>query len=272
MSVADTSLPLAAAISVAAGAISFASPCVLPLVPGYLAFISGLAGGEASASGQPRPAGSTPTSKSAGAGAVAVMSPPRRIVVPGALLFVGGFACFFTVIGGAFGGVGSALAAHRSLLQQAGGALVTLMGLFMLGLWRPAALEGDTRALAAVRVNGLRAAFPLGVVFAAGWTPCLGPTLATILTLSASGPHSDPGRGAFLALAYALGLGLPFIAVAASLSRGLRAVAVLRRHTRAIERAGGALLVTLGLLLVTGLYGDLLAALRPFLAQVTTPI
>jgi len=266
----------AALVSFAAGAVSFGSPCVLPLVPGYLAFVSGLSGAEAvAASTVPMntvpasigPAGIRPSS-TVPADETRLRQPP--VVLAGAVLFVLGFAVFFTLVGGAFGALGTQLAARRTAVDRLGGAFVVALGLFMLGVVRPAFLEREGRPLRLVRTSGLGAAFPLGLVFGAGWTPCLGPTLASILTLSAAGPGADPARGALLAFIYTLGLGLPFVLVAAALQRGMRLVGVLRRHSRAIERFGGALLVVVGVALATGAWTQLLAALRPFTVSTTT--
>jgi cytochrome c-type biogenesis protein len=244
-----TSGPLlgAALISAAAGAVSFASPCVLPLVPGYLAFVSGLSGAEIDTGSQRA----------------------RGTVLAGSGLFVLGFAVFFTVIGGAFGALGRELSAQRQLVGVFGGVLVLLMGLFLLGVLRPRRLEGDTRALHLSRRTGLLGAFPLGLVFGAGWTPCIGPTLASILTLSTATSAASPGRGAFLAFCYAVGLGLPFILVGQLLGRGVAAVGALRRHSRRIEQLGGAALVVIGVLLASGLWDQVLAALRPSIAGFT---
>ena len=244
-----TSGPLlvAAAVSVAAGAVSFASPCVLPLVPGYLAFVSGLTGAQLDQGGRKA----------------------RGTVLAGSGLFVLGFAVFFTLIGGAFGAVGRQLAAQRQIVGIVGGLLVILLGLFLLGVLRPRRLEGEARALGLARRTGLAGAFPLGVVFGAGWTPCLGPTLASILTLSASGSGATASRGALLGFCYALGLGLPFVGVGLLMGKGVTTIGALRRHSLALERLGGALLVTLGLLLVSGLWDHLLLALRPAVSGFT---
>ena len=140
----DGPLLVAAGISLAAGLVSFASPCVLPLVPGYLAFVSGLTGAQAQGTVRARWTG-----------------------VLGSVLFVLGFATVFTILGGAFGALGRVLAENRDVVSVVGGALVLLMGLFLLGVLRPAAAERDTRRLSQVRRGGLAAAFPLGVVFGA---------------------------------------------------------------------------------------------------------
>lgn len=238
-------LTLAIAVSAAAGAVSFASPCVLPLVPGYLAFASGMSGARsATARG-------------------------RGTVLLASVLFVLGFAVFFTLLGGAFGGLGRALAEHRQLVGALGGVLVIAMGLFLLGVLRPAVMEQEARGLSLVRRGGLLGAFPLGLVFAAGWTPCIGPTLAAILTLTTADGSASPARGATLAFSYALGLGLPFIVLGGMLDRGVGVLSRLRRHSVRLERAGGAILVLVGVLLVTGLWDRVLVALQPAISGFT---
>ncbi len=242
---ASAPLALAVGVSAAAGVVSFASPCVLPLVPGYLAFTSGLSG---AASGTPG---------------------GRRTVLAASLLFVLGFAVFFTMLGGAFGGLGRLVAEQRQLVGALGGVVVIAMGLFLLGVVRPAALEQDTRALTRAKRGGLLGAFPLGVVFAAGWTPCIGPTLAAILTLTTADAAASPVRGATLAFAYALGLGLPFVLVGLLLDRGAGALSLLRRHGVRLQRAGGVTLVLVGVLLVTGLWDRTMLAFQPVIAGFT---
>ena len=246
-------LLVAVGVSMAAGAVSFATPCVLPLVPGYLAFVSGMSGREASRE------------------AVAARH-HRSGAIGGAVLFVLGFTTVFTLLGGAFGALGQTLSTHRQLIEVIGGVLVIGMGLFMLGVLRPPALQRDVRALSFIRRGGLLTAFPLGVVFGAGWTPCLGPTLAGILTLSTAGEHASPARGATLAFAYSLGLGVPLLLLAVGVSHAVRAVAFLRLHARAVERVGGGLLTLVGVLLVTGLWDAALNQLRPLLGHFTSPI
>jgi len=146
------------------------------------------------------------------------------------------------------------------------------MGAFLLGAWRPRRLEADTRAFGAFHRPGIVAAFPLGLVFGAGWSPCIGPTLAGIITLNSVGTDASAARGAFLAFVYALGLGVPFILVALLMRRGLAAVAFLRGHAVAIERFGGVLLIVVGVLLVTGLWQHAVAALQPLIGRFTPAI
>ncbi len=203
---------------------SFASPCVLPLVPGYLGYVTGLTG-------------ETLAEKS------------RSRTVTGALLFVIGFTAVF-VLGSIFvTTAGRALIEHRTLLMRLGGVVVILMGLVFLGVGsqREAKIPWRPRA-------GLAGAPVLGAVFALGWAPCTGPTLAAVLVLASVTEDPQVGRSVVLAVAYGLGLGLPFILIAAGLDRAGRASGWLRRHQRTIQVVGGVTLVLVGLLMVTGLW------------------
>ncbi len=223
--VTTAALPVALAVALLAGLVSFASPCVLPLVPGFLGYVTGLSD-------------------------IPLAQQRRSRVVLGALLFVGGFSVVFLVGAVAVSGLGTALRQHESLLTRVGGAVVLVMGVLFLGVgagrtaapsWRPGA--------------GLAGAPLLGAVFAVGWTPCSGPTLGAILALAAPLAGDAPvARGAALAAAYSLGLGLPFVLVAAGWSRAARASDWLRRRHRAVRLAGGGLLVLVGLLMVSGLW------------------
>ncbi len=228
--VASGALPLALAVAVLAGVVSFASPCVLPLVPGFLGYVTGL-------------------------GDVPLPQRRRRRTVLGALLFVLGFSSVFVATVSAASAVGAVLREQQSLLLRLGGALVVLLALVLLGLgpqrevklsWKPAA--------------GLAGAPLLGVVFGLGWGPCTGPTLGAILALAAplGAETGSVARGALLGLAYCLGLGLPFLLAAAGLERAGRASAWLRRHQREVQRFGGTVLLTVGTLMVTGVWEVLL--------------
>jgi cytochrome c-type biogenesis protein len=224
----DGSLLLAVPIAVLAGLVSFASPCVLPLVPGYLGYVTGLTG-------------------------VELEEQRRSRLLLGVALFVAGFTVVFVMMGWLAGAVGDALQEHRDLLSQVLGSLIIVLGLVFVGLVPQ--LSG-TRRLNVRPTAGLIGAPLLGVVFGLGWTPCIGPTLGSIIALS--GDYGDARRGALLAFFYCAGLGLPFLAAALAYRRAMSAFNVLRRHRVAITRLGGVMLVVIGVLLVTGVWADLI--------------
>ncbi len=224
--VINGSLPVALAVAVLAGFVSFASPCVLPLVPGFLGYVTGFA-----SSGR---------------------RPGRSRAVLGTALFVLGFSAVFVAGFASATAFGLALVEHQRLLTRIGGAVVIVLALVFLGFgervggqaefkprWRPAA--------------GLVGAPLLGAIFALGWTPCTGPTLTAIYALTPFGDSAGSmGRAVVLAMAYSAGLGLPFVLLAAGWSRAERLSAWLRRHKLGVKRAGGALLLLIGVLLVSG--------------------
>jgi len=261
--VLDANVLVAAAIALAAGFVSFASPCVLPLVPGYLSFVTGLTGESlADATGG---AGSGGAVAGAGAGTATRLRTRGRLLL-GSSLFVAGFAVPFALLGWAAGLLN---VLERSPIAQAvmGGIVVVLGVLLARGrLVREVRFHGRLP-------NGTLAGAPaLGFVFGIGWTPCLGPTAGAILTLSASVTGGVSGRGAFLGLMYALGLGLPFIALAVGFGRMSGALALLRRNGRRLQLAGGGLLVVVGLAIATGLWSRWMIALRPLIQGVELPI
>ncbi|PKW13001.1 cytochrome c biogenesis CcdA family protein [Saccharopolyspora spinosa] len=249
-------LLFAAAIAALAGAISFASPCVVPLVPGYLAYLAGVVGAEA-----------PPVD-------VAEAEQGRRgrwRVAGAALLFVAGFTVVFASGTLILLGLSDVLLANELLLQRIGGVVTVAMGLVFLGF--VPALQRDVR-LHRVPRAGVWGAPLLGAVFGLGWTPCLGPTLAGVTSVAIA---TDAGtgmavRGVLLVLAYCVGLGLPFVVLAIGARWAIRSAGWLRRRARAIQIAGGVLLVVVGLLLVTGLWGELIAVLRGPIAGFETPI
>jgi cytochrome c-type biogenesis protein len=249
-------LLFAAAVAALAGAISFASPCVVPLVPGYLAYLAGVVGAEA-----------PPVD-------VAEAEEGRRgrwRVAGAALLFVAGFSVVFSAGALLLLGLSDVLLANELLLQRIGGVVTVAMGLVFLGL--VPALQRDVRVHRVPRA-GVWGAPLLGAVFGLGWTPCLGPTLVGVISVAA-GTDVDAGtavRGVLLVLAYCLGLGLPFVLLAIGARWAVRSAGWLRRRGRAIQIAGGVLLVVVGLLLVTGLWGELIAMLRGPIAGFETPI
>lgn len=222
------SLPIAAL----AGLVSFASPCVLPLVPGYLGYVTGLTG-------------------------VELERQNRSRVVTGAGLFVLGFTAVFVLIGFTAGLAGELLIRWQDPIARVMGLVVIAMGLVFLGAFPALQRERRTSYRPAA---GLAGAPLLGVVFGLGWTPCIGPVFAAVVALSLNG--GDPLRAGVLAVAYSLGLGLPFVVVAAGLGRGMRSLGWLRRHRLAVARVGGGMLVVVGVLLVTGVWTSVVSDLQ----------
>jgi cytochrome c-type biogenesis protein len=266
-------LILAVPVAAAAGAVTFLSPCCLPLVPGYLSYVTGMSGSDAAGSGtsqaaaEPaaarlasaqavgvqragaRLAGAAPVS--AGGPSVAVPAPPRRSrVVAGTALFVLGFSALYTSYGLAFGGLGTALRAHQQVLTQVLGALTIVLGLLFAGMLDRFTFTGRIIRPSLRPRAGLAGAPLLGVLFGLGWSPCTGPTLSAVLTLAET--SGTAVRGAFLAFVYCLGLGIPFLIVALAFQRGMRAFGFARRHARLITGIGGGLLVLVGVLEVSG--------------------
>lgn len=240
-------------VAVVAGIVSFASPCVLPLVPGYLGYVGGMTGVDLGAvDGPASGGGSSVATKVRTAAPVA-----RGRLLAGVMLFIAGFSAVFVSLSVAFAWLGVALLAWQDLITRALGVVVVLMGLAFLGF--VPFLQNERRIHVSPRA-GLWGAPVLGATFGLGWAPCIGPTLAAVLSLSWGG--ADPMRGAVLALAYCAGLGIPFVVVALAFRRSARALGFLRRHRRALMRLGGAMLVAVGLALVTGIWGRWVAGLQ----------
>ena len=257
--VTDGPLLVAAAVAALVGLVSFASPCVLPLVPGYLSYVTGLVGSGARPAPAPVPAGDGGT-----ATATAVRTDersPRGRMVLGAVLFVLGFTAVFVAVGTALGGLGRLLVQYDDVITRVMGVVVIVVGLAFLG--RLPVLQ-RTKRLSVRPAAGLAGAPLLGVVFGLGWTPCLGPTLSAVYSLAYT--EATTGRGALLSVAYCLGLGVPFVLVALGARWAVGATTFLRRHAQAVTRFGGAVLVLVGLLLVTGAWGEMMGWLRSWLA------
>jgi cytochrome c-type biogenesis protein len=263
-------LILALPVAAAAGAVTFLSPCCLPLVPGYLSFVTGMAGASSAQSpAAARPAGQAPLAAEPGV-RVAVAAPPvaapaaprrsRGRVVAGTALFVLGFSVVFVAYGAALGGLGHLLTGHARLLTQVLGALTIALGLLFAGVFDRFSFAGRIVRPSARPKAGLAGAPLLGVMFGLGWTPCIGPTLTAVLALSAS--TGTAARGAVLAFVYALGLGIPFLLVALGFQVAMRASAFARRHARLVTRIGGAMLICVGLLEVTGTWSTFMAWLQ----------
>ena len=279
-------LLFAVPVAAAAGAVTFLSPCVLPLVPGYLSYVTGMSAVDAELAPDGESgdgtAGTGPSDGRPGSGdggavgeqtAIAVTTvapsepvrprPPRRArrrAVLGTALFALGFSAVFASEGLAFGGLGALLQRHSVGLTQVFGVLTILLGLLFAGLfdWIPATgriMRPSVRPRA-----GLAGAPMLGVLFGLSWTPCVGPTLTFVLTLSMT--SGTAVRGAILTFAYGLGLGIPFLIVALAFERSMTAFRFARRHARAFSLAGGAMLVVVGVLEVTGAWSSALLWLK----------
>nr|WP_297423464.1 cytochrome c biogenesis protein CcdA [uncultured Actinotalea sp.] len=236
------SMLLAVPFALVAGLVSFASPCVLPLVPGYLGYVSGMAGAQGG-QGRARSGG-------AGAGGTATLARVGRgRVLAGVGLFIAGFTAVFVAFGVLAGSLGALVNQWSDPITRVLGVVVVLMGLVFLG-WMPFAQR--ERRLHLAPTAGLWGAPLLGVVFGLGWAPCIGPTLVAVYTLALD--EASAGRGAVLSVAYCLGLGLPFLLIALALDRSSRVLRVLRERRRLIQQVGGAVLVLVGLALVSGLW------------------
>ena len=260
--VLDANVLVAAAVALAAGLVSFASPCVLPLVPGYLSYVTGLTGETIGVGGSGGDAGAGGGSR----GGTQVALRTRGRLLAGSSLFVLGFAVPFALLGWAAGMLN--MLERSALAQAVMGGVVIVLGVLMLR----GRLVREVRIQGRVPSGSLAGAPLLGFVFGVGWTPCLGPTAGAILTLSASVTGGVNARGAFLGLVYALGLGLPFILLAVGVGRMSRTLAVLRRHGHRLQVAGGGLLVIVGLAIATGLWQRWMIALRPLIQGVELPI
>lgn len=241
-------LLLAVAVAAAAGLIAFLSPCVLPVVPGYLGYVSGLSG------------------QDTGNGRAARRRRANRML-SGSVLFVAGFALVFMVLGGFVGALGHLLQAHQVWVGRIAGAVVILMGLVFLGVFP--GLTGEKR-MAHRPDAGLWGAPLMGIVFGLSWTPCIGPTYAAVVALSLDG--GSVGRGAVLALAYSLGLGIPFVLFALLFDRALGASRAVARHRRSIGLVSGALLIAIGVLLMTGVWAQWMSALQSLAAGFETVV
>jgi len=283
-------LILAVPVAAAAGAVTFLSPCCLPLVPGYLSYVTGMSGAGAqrgrsrtSASEQaraqevtaqevtaqevtapaataqttagPRPVGGGRALAAAGAGAVSapaavLAAPPRSRVVAGTALFVLGFSALYTSYGLALGRLGTTLKSHQAGLTLVLGALTIVLGLLFAGALDRFSFAGRIMRPSLRPRAGLAGAPLLGLLFGLSWSPCIGPTLTAVLALAYT--SGTAARGAFLAFIYCLGLGIPFLIVAMAFQRGMRVFGFARRHARLVTGIGGAMLVLVGVLEVTG--------------------
>ncbi len=252
---ANGTLVLALPVALLAGLISFLSPCVLPLVPGYLSYVTGLSGADL--------AGETGRVSDGPGTMVATPAPPvpgrTHRVLLGSVLFVLGFTAVFVSEGALFGNIGSRLLQHQTAVNRVGGAVAVLLGVVFLGLLPRLQREYRFHRLPRMGVLG---APVLGMLFAVGWTPCIGPTLGVVLNLSYADSAATAGRGALLTAVYCVGLGVPFVLAGLAFRRALGAFAVVKRHYGAVIWVGGLMLIGVGVLLLTGEWTTLSRELR----------
>ncbi len=232
----EGSLLIAIPLSLLAGILTFLSPCVLPLVPGYLGYVSGSAA-------------------------------PKSKVLAGSVLFVLGFSAVFVSLGVLAGTAGLVFLARNQWIQIILGALVVIFGLAMIGQF--SLLQRSIKMPFSPKV-GLAGAPMLGVVFALGWTPCIGPTLSAVLVLASD--SGDPVRGGILATFYSLGIGIPFLLIAAGFGWASRSISFVKQHIRAFNVFGGVMLIVIGLAMVTGIWGQFMLWMQEVTSEFQLPI
>ena len=232
----EGSLLIAIPLSLLAGILTFLSPCVLPLVPGYLGYVSGSAA-------------------------------PKSKVLAGSVLFVLGFSAVFVSLGVLAGTAGLVFLARNQWIQIILGALVVIFGLAMIGQF--SLLQRSIKVPFSPKV-GLAGAPMLGVVFALGWTPCIGPTLSAVLVLASD--SGDPVRGGILATFYSLGIGIPFLLIAAGFGWASRSISFVKQHIRAFNVFGGVMLIVIGLAMVTGIWGQFMLWMQEVTSEFQLPI
>jgi cytochrome c-type biogenesis protein len=233
---------LALPVAAAAGLVSFLSPCVLPLVPGYLSYVTGMSGADLAAQRRGR-------------------------LLLGVALFVLGFTIVFVSAGLAFGGFGALLQRHALVITKVLGGVTIVLGLAFMGF-----VPGLQRTVKSSRLPaaGVAGAPLLGMLFGLGWTPCIGPTLAAVQAMAYT--EASATRGALLSFAYCLGLGVPFLVTALAYRRALGAFGFVKRHYQAVMRIGGGMLVAIGVLLVTGAWADLTITMQGWVSGFKTVI
>nr|WP_218847256.1 cytochrome c biogenesis protein CcdA [Psychromicrobium silvestre] len=234
---------MALPVALLAGLVSFLSPCVLPLVPGYLGYVTGLTG-------------------------VDLAKQRKGRMLLGVSLFVLGFTVVFVVLGAAVGGLGAWLSINSAWITQLLGVVVIILGIVFLGGF--SLMQGEARIHAKPKA-GLWGAPILGLTFGLGWVPCIGPTFAAVQALSFSG-GTDALKGTLLTFVYCLGLGLPFLLIALGFRRGMGALSFFKKHKLALQRIGGGLLIVVGLLMVTGAWNYLISTMQGWIFTVRLPI
>lgn len=242
--VLNGSMLLALPVAILAGLVSFVSPCVLPLVPGYLGYVTGLTG-------------------------VDLEQQKRGRMLTGIALFVLGFSVVFMAYGALFGQLGAWMVGSESWLIRVMGILVVIMGLIFMGGFTWLQTERKVR----IKVpTGLWGAPLLGLAFGLGWAPCIGPTLSAVQLLAFSNDDASAARGAALTFFYCLGLGVPFLLIALGVRRGMNAMAFFRKHRVSLQRFGGGMLVVVGVLMATGVWTMWINELQNWIGGVTLPI
>ncbi len=264
---ASGSLLLAIPVAILAGLVSFLSPCVLPLVPAYLSYVTGLSAADLA---------SDRREVSDGPGAAlaveARLAPPahrRGRVLLGSVLFVAGFSAVFVLFGAFFGFAGAHLEAHTVVVDRVAGAVAVVMGLAFMG-WLPG-FQREFR-FQKLPTLGVAGAPLLGVAFGVGWTPCTGPTLGVVLGLAGDPHTATAARGALLTVAYCAGLGVPFLLAGLAFRKAMGAFAVVKRHYAVVVRGGGLLLIAIGVLLFTGEWNRLAIDLTRAFPNYTAPV
>jgi cytochrome c-type biogenesis protein len=251
-------LLLALGVCLLAGLVSFASPCVVPLVPGYLSYLAAVVGVDEQPDEKP------------GSGAIKAPPAARWRVAGSAALFVAGFTTVFVLGTVAVLGMTTTLITNQLVLQRVGGVLTIVMGLVFVGL--VPALQRQAR-FSPRQFTTVAGAPVLGAVFALGWTPCLGPTLSGVITVAAATAGANVARGIVLTIAYCMGLGIPFVLLAFGSAWAVAGLGWLRQHSRGMQIFGGALLIAVGAALVTGVWNDFISWLRDaFVTDVRLPI
>ena len=253
--VSDGSILFAVPIAVAAGVVSFLSPCVLPLVPGYLAYVTGMPANELTLAPTGRPVTST-----------------TRQTAIGAMGFVLGISVVFVSFGAVFGAFGRVLRENEDVLARVFGVLTIVLGMMLAGAFGRIAFFNKEARFHQLPRAGWVGAPVLGITFALGWTPCIGPTLGAVLGLAASSNQASATRGAVLSLAYCIGLGVPFLITGLAFGRAMRALSVVKRHYGVVMTFGGVMLIVIGTLQVTGIWTDLMDRLQSKFGGVNLPL